>query len=78
MTGKRGPGRPLRDLPPGLGTEKDIVVACQEGLTESTIRSIRRRRNIPPPCEPHRSRWAERHGRDPDEVVALAYAGEWD
>ncbi len=71
-------GRPKRPLPDGIGEEKDVVVALQEGTTENAIRNLRRRRQIPPPCEPHRSRWARRYGRDPDEVTALIRAGEWD
>jgi hypothetical protein len=65
-------------LPEGIGEEKDVVIALQEGVTSGAIRELRRRREIPPPCEPHRSRWASRHGRDPDEVIALIRAGEWD
>lgn len=71
-------GRPRRPLPPGIGVEKDIVVALSEGVEEVTIRSLRHRRNIPPPSEPHRSRWEQKTGNNADEVCALAQAGEWD
>jgi hypothetical protein len=74
----RKPGRPRRDLPPGIGEEKDAVIALQEGCSEEAIRWLRHSRGIPPATEPNRSRWAERHGRDPDEVIALVRAGEWD
>jgi len=75
---RRGRGRPKRKLPAGIGEEKDVVVALNDGVTEGAIRELRRRRRIPPHCEPYRTQWGERHGRDPDEVTALVRAGEWD
>jgi len=56
-----------------LGAYPDDVVAylhedaTGEVLTEDAIRKARSRRGIPPFSEPHRSRWFESRGRDPED-----------
>ena len=66
-----------RPLPPGIGEEKDLIVAMREGVTEEAIRVMRHRKQIPPPSDKHRAAWEDRHGLDAAEVLALVRAGEW-
>jgi len=55
-----------------LGAFPDDVVAylheeaTGEPLTDVAVRFARRRREIPPYSEPHRSRWFEQRGMDPE------------
>ncbi len=71
-------GRPKTPHPAGIGIEKDIVVALAEGVEEVAIRVRRHRYNIPPPSEPHRSRWERKNDLCADDVCAQINSGKWD
>ena len=70
-------GRPKRDLPEGIGEEKDLIVAMREGCSEEAIRTLRHRSQIPPPSDKHRAAWEDRHGLAADDVMDRVRLGEW-
>jgi len=55
--GGPGSGRLPRELPDGIGVYCDEAVAAMNDMNPEAVRALRRRRDIPPASEPHRSRW---------------------
>lgn len=43
-------GRPMRELPEGIGEDLDRVVAERDGVSRTAITHLRRRRGIPAAC----------------------------